>query len=96
MCIGVPVQIIEQRGFSALCRGRNGEEEVNMMLIGPQPVGTWVLNFLGSAREVLEPDDAQKINSALDALAAVMSGEEGVDVDQYFPDLTNQGQTITN
>jgi hydrogenase expression/formation protein HypC len=89
MCIGVPVQIIENRDFTALCKGRNGEEEVNMMLTGPQPEGTWVLNFLGSAREVLSEDDAQKINSALDALAAVMSGDPDVDVDSYFPDLTS-------
>ena len=92
MCIGVPVRIIEDRGFSALCRGRNGEEEVNMLLIGPQPVGTWVLNFLGSAREILSPEDAEKINSALDALAAVMNGDD-VNVDRFFPDLVNQEQT---
>ena len=89
MCIGAPVQVIESRGFTALCRGRNGDEEVNMMLIGPQPEGTWVLNFLGSAREILDEDDAIKINSALDALSAVMSGDDNVDIDRYFPDLAN-------
>jgi len=87
MCIGVPVKVIEDRDFTALCTGRNGEEEVNMMLTGPQPEGTWVLNFLGSAREVLSEEDAMKINSALDALAAVMSGDGDVDIDAYFPDL---------
>ncbi|MES9876522.1 MAG: HypC/HybG/HupF family hydrogenase formation chaperone [Candidatus Sedimenticola sp. 4PFRAG1] len=89
MCIGAPVQVIESRGFMALCSGRNGEEEVNMMLIGPQPEGTWLLNFLGSAREVLSEEDAEKISSALDALSAVMSGDENVNVDSYFPDLVN-------
>ncbi|MES9934718.1 MAG: HypC/HybG/HupF family hydrogenase formation chaperone [Candidatus Sedimenticola sp. PURPLELP] len=89
MCIGAPVQVIESRGFMALCSGRNGEEEVNMMLIGPQPEGTWLLNFLGSAREVLSEEDAEKISSALDALSAVMSGDENVNVDAYFPDLVN-------
>ncbi|MCP4875195.1 MAG: HypC/HybG/HupF family hydrogenase formation chaperone, partial [Gammaproteobacteria bacterium] len=58
MCIGVPVQIIESGDLMALCRGRNGEEQVNMMLIGAQPEGSWVLNFLGSAREVLSEQDA--------------------------------------
>ncbi|MET0012349.1 MAG: HypC/HybG/HupF family hydrogenase formation chaperone [Sedimenticola sp.] len=87
MCIGAPVQVIEPRGFTALCRGRNGEEEINLMLIGPQPEGAWLLNFLGSAREVLSEDDANKINSALDALSLVMSGEESLDIDAYFPDL---------
>lgn len=49
MCIGTPVQIIESGEFSALCRGRNGSERVNMMLIGQQPEGT-AAHFLGSAR----------------------------------------------
>ena len=90
MCIGVPVKVIEDRDFVALCEGRNGQEEVNMMLTGPQPPGTWVLNFLGSAREVLTEEDAEKINSALDALAAVMNSDGDVNVDAYFPDLTNK------
>ncbi len=90
MCIGVPVKVIEDRGFMALCSGRNGEQEVNMMLTGPQPAGTWVLNFLGSAREVLSEDDAEKISSALDALSAVMSGDSDVDIDAYFPDLAGK------
>ncbi len=85
MCVGIPVQVIEARGIMALCTGRNGEEEVNMMLTGPQEPGTWVLNFLGSAREVLTEEDAKNVDSALDALEAVMNGEENVD--QYFPGL---------
>ncbi|MBF0251779.1 MAG: HypC/HybG/HupF family hydrogenase formation chaperone [Alphaproteobacteria bacterium] len=86
MCLGVPVQVIEDRGFMALCRGRGGEVEVNMMLVGPQEPGTWLVNFLGTAREVMTEDDAQKANSALDALEAVLNGEDNVD--RFFPDLT--------
>lgn len=87
MCVGIPVQVIDSGEFMALCRGRNGEEQVNMMLIGSQPVGVWVLNFLGSAREVISEEDALNINRALDGLAAIMQGETGIDVDHYFPDL---------
>ena len=87
MCIGVPMQIIEQGEFSALCRGRSGEKEINTLMIGPQPEGTWVLNFLGSARDVISEEDAEKINSALDAMAALMRGEKNIDFDSYFPDL---------
>ena len=85
MCIGVPVQIIEAGEYMSLCHGRNGEELVNMMLIGPQPEGTWVVNFLGSAREVLSEEDAENINKALDGLVAIMHGE--TDIDSYFPGL---------
>lgn len=87
MCIGVPVQIIEAGDLMALCRGRNGEEHVNMMLIGPQPEGSWVLNFLGSAREVISEQDAININKALDGLSEIMSGAENIDIDHYFPGL---------
>ncbi len=88
MCVGVPVEVIEAGEFVALCRGRNGEEHVNMMLVGSQPEGTWVVNFLGSAREVISAEDAAIINKALDGLAAVMRGEADVDVDHYFPGLS--------
>lgn len=87
MCIGIPVKIVESRDFMARCHGRNGEQEVNMMLIGPQEVGTWVLNFLGSAREVLTAEEATQIDNALDALVAVESGDPDVDIDSFFPDL---------
>ncbi|MBT7044480.1 MAG: HypC/HybG/HupF family hydrogenase formation chaperone [Gammaproteobacteria bacterium] len=81
----MPVQIVESGEFMATCLGRNGEEQVNMMLIGPQPEGSWVLNFLGSAREVLTEQDAININKALDGLSAIMSGEADIDIEHYFP-----------
>ena len=87
MCIGVPVQVVEPGEFMAVCKGLNGEEHVNMMLLGPQPKGTWVLNFLGSAREVLSEEDAMNINKALEGLSAIMSGKTDVDVDSYFPGI---------
>lgn len=89
MCIGIPMQVIEQRDLMALCRGRGREEMVNTMLIGPQEPGTWVLNFIGSAREVLTEEEARQTNDALDALTQIMSGEGEVDVDAYFSDLTD-------
>lgn len=79
--------MIENRDFIAVCEGRNGVEEVNMMLIGAQEEGTWVLNYLGSAREVISEDEAQKIDKALDGLAQIMNGAEEIDVDTYFPDM---------
>ena len=58
-----------------------------MLLIGDQPAGTWVLSFLGWAREVISEQDAQQINRALDGLGEIMNGAESIDVDDYFPDL---------
>lgn len=88
MCIGIPMQIVEQRAYSALCRGRSGETEVNTLLIGPQAAGTWVLNFLGTAREVISAEDAKRIQDALAAVEAIARGE-AIEVDAYFPDLAD-------
>ena len=88
MCIGTPVRIIEPGEGMARCTGRNGEESVNMMLVGPQPEGTWVLNFLGSAREVLTAEEAATINRALDGIEAIMRGDDDVNLDDYLPDHT--------
>jgi hydrogenase expression/formation protein HypC len=87
MCVGIPAQVIEAGEFIARCRTRNGEEQINMMLLGAQPAGTWLLTFLGSAREVISEQDAQLIDRALDGLSAIMSDEADIDIDHYFPGL---------
>ena len=83
------MRIIEQREFSALCRGRSGDAVVETLLIGPQPEGTWILNFLGSAREVLSEAEARQISDALDAVDALMRGDTSLDIDAQFSDLTD-------
>lgn len=80
------MRVVVDQGWSAVCEGRNGRENVNMMLTGPQPEGTWVLTFLGSAREVLDEENARRIDAALDAVAAALRGET-VDTDAVFGDL---------
>lgn len=88
VCVGIPMEIIEQREFTALCRGRDGEKVVETLLIGPQPEGTWVLTFLGSAREILSPEEAGRITDALALVEALIRGREGgVDLDAPFADL---------
>ena len=87
MCIGIPMEVIEQRAFTALCRGRDGEKVVDTTLIGPQPEGTWILNFLGSAREVLTPVEAKRIADALALVAALHDGRSDLDIDAAFADL---------
>ncbi|MEJ2593520.1 MAG: HypC/HybG/HupF family hydrogenase formation chaperone [Candidatus Thiodiazotropha sp.] len=85
----VPAQVIEAGDFVARCRTRNGEEQINMMLTGPQPAGTWLLTFLGSAREVISEEDARNIDKALDGLSAIMSEDADIDVAHYFPGLAD-------
>lgn len=90
MCIALPVQIVRPGPVSALCRGRNGEEEVTMLLVGEQPAGAWVLSFLGWAREVISERQAREIDLALDGLQEIMDGAESIDVNRHFPGLARE------
>lgn len=90
MCLGIPMQVIESNEFTAVCERRGERRQLNMMLIGPQPVGTWVMAIMDHAREVLAPEQAQQIDEAVQALEAAMRGEQ--DLDAYFPDLVLPSQ----
>ena len=92
MCMGIPMQVVEAGELMAVCEGRNGRVEINVMLVGYQEAGTWLMTFLGSAREVISEEDAWKTDQALNALEAVMAGGEDVDIDAYFPDLVANSQ----
>ena len=88
MCIGVPMRIVAAAAQVALCEGRGQRQQLDLMLLGELPEGTWVLAFRGAALRVLTPDEAREINGALDALDAVLAG--GADVDAFFPDLADR------
>ena len=91
MCLSIPKRIVEWEGAGENAGDfawveRDGQRErINMMLIGPQPVGTWVLTSLGLAREVVEDEQRSLIEDALLALAASLEGE--FDPSLHFTDL---------
>ena len=97
MCIGLPQQVIradadgDGRGDFALCGDVAAApgERVDMRLIGEQPVGTWILNFNGAARRVLDADEAAQIRDALGALDAALRGDVA-GIDALFADLVNR------
>ncbi len=89
MCVGIPMRVVEEGEAFAWCEGRTGRQRVNMLLVGPQVAGTWVLTFLDSARQVLPEEEARRIDAALDAVDAVSRGETP-DVDSLFADLVNR------
>lgn len=87
MCIGVPMQVIECGPIWAWCDDGADRVQIDMRLVGPQPPGTWVLTFLGTARETLGETQALLIRNALAALAAVAQGQP---VDHLFADLVGR------
>ncbi len=90
MCIGIPMQVIESGFGYARCEGMGMTREVETLLVGEQPPGTWLLVFLNSAREVLSAADAKKISDAVQAVDLVMQTPADVDsnsLDTLFADL---------
>jgi hydrogenase assembly chaperone HypC/HupF len=87
VCIGIPMRIVRAvvGGAWADCEGRGRTERLDSMLVGEQPIGTWVLAFRGAAVRVLTAEEAVQTNAALDALESAMEG--GRDFDGYFSDL---------
>jgi hydrogenase expression/formation protein HypC len=87
MCLSIPKQVVAWEGEGDFAWvERNGQREfLNMMLLGPQPVGTWVLTSMGLAKETVEPEQLALIEEALTALAASLDGD--YEASQYFQDM---------
>lgn len=92
MCIGIPVRVIECDEATALCDDRGRRERLNVMLVGQQPAGAWLLAYQGSAVRVLSEDEALQTRAALAALEAVRAGSGDLDV--YFADLAARVPTL--
>jgi hydrogenase expression/formation protein HypC len=87
MCIGVPMRVISVTQAGALCEGRGERQQLDCMLLGDLPEGSWVLAFRGAAIRAMSAEEAAQTNAALDALAAVLAGE---DVGHHFADLVDR------
>lgn len=87
MCIGMPLQVVAAEAHHAWCEADGQRERLDMALVGPQPVGTWVLAFHGAARQVMGAQEAAQARAARQALAAVLNGGE---VDAFFADLVGR------
>ncbi len=97
MCIGLPMQVIESGFGYAVCEGFGIQRHIDTLLVGEQPIGTWLLVFLTSAREVLTEDQANKISDALRAVNRVMENESLSEkntpdpvIDTLFADLIDR------
>ena len=92
MCIGTPMKIVSDGEPRPWGEGRGVRQQLDVMLIGEQPKGTWVLASRGSAVRVITADEAARTNDALDALEAVLAG--ATNLDAYFTDLIDRDHTL--
>ncbi len=86
MCIGIPMKVVHCDGLVAVCESEGQQQQVDMSLIGALNSGSWVLVFLGAAREQITEQRARETADAITALRSVMRGET-VDMDSLFADL---------
>ena len=88
MCIGVPMQVVELHEFHAVCSDGGTRHQVDTSLVGSPEVGSWLLVFLGAAREVLDADTALQMRDAVNAVSRVMSGDH--QIEHLFGDLIDR------
>ncbi|KUM27559.1 hydrogenase [Mesorhizobium loti] len=84
MCIGIPMRVVATDQFVAQCERQGAITSISLMLVGPQPPGTYVLTHLSSAIRVLDADEARVIDHALSGLA---EAAEGRPFETLFADL---------
>jgi hydrogenase expression/formation protein HypC len=105
MCIGVPMRIESVDGMVAVATSDadgNATERhrLDMLIVGPQPPGTWVLAFHGAARRVLDEAEARQILDALSALAIALDADgepdarQGAALDALFADLVERAPQL--
>jgi hydrogenase expression/formation protein HypC len=92
MCIGVPLQVVSVEEHHAWCEADGHRERLDMVLVGPQPPGTWVLAFQGAARHVMDDTEAEQARAGRRALAAVLGGSG--DIDAFFQDLVQRSPQL--
>lgn len=91
MCVGEPFQVLSVDGIAAVATDGTRETLIDLSLTGPIAPGTWILTFLGAAREVISEAEARQISEALAALRTVMTGGQ---VGDAFADLEATGPRL--
>ena len=105
MCIGVPMRIESIDGMVAvaIAEAADGAAErhtLDMLIVGPQPPGAWVLAFHGAARRVLDEVEARQILDAIAALAIALDADgnreapQGAALDALFADLVERAPQL--
>lgn len=61
MCLGIPMQIVEIKGFNARCAAKGVEREVSLFMLQHEPiaVGDFVMVHVGYALQKMTEQEAQ-------------------------------------
>lgn len=92
MCIGIPMQVLSVDDFHAVCLDGTQRIQVDTTLVGRPEIGSWLLVFLGAAREILDPDSAMAMRDAVQAVGQIMAGDS--QIDHLFDDLIDRAPQL--
>ncbi|MCB9650968.1 MAG: HypC/HybG/HupF family hydrogenase formation chaperone [Deltaproteobacteria bacterium] len=72
MCMGVPMEVVEVEGLLARCQALGTVRDVNLMLLGDEPVqpGDHVLVHLGMAVRTLTKEEVEDLWEVMGQLEA--------------------------
>jgi len=78
-------------GAFATCSAAGRRERVDLSLVPQARSGDHVLVFQGTARRLIEADEARLITEALEGVAAIMAGSaDAALIDRAFADLAGR------
>jgi len=61
MCLGIPMQVKQINGYSALCEARGIEREASLLMMGDEiQVGDYVMISLGNIISRIDENEAQQ------------------------------------
>lgn len=89
MCVGEPLRLLAIDGIAGTASDGDRLQLIDLSLTPDARSGDWVLAFLGAAHRVIDATEARQIAAALQALRAIMAGEEAGD---GFADLDRAPQ----
>ncbi len=70
MCLAIPMEIVAIEGFTARCRAKGVEREVNLFMLQHEPleVGDHVMVHVGYAIQKVTPQEARSAWELLDQM----------------------------
>ena len=89
------MQVIGFNGAYAVCQRGDEQHLVDPILVGKPEIGTWVLTFLDTAREIISPEhikqaDFWNLYQVVVQLPILLTLQGDYDVDYLFADLVNR------
>ncbi len=81
MCLGIPMQVIEVKGFNARCEAKGVEREVSLFMLQDEDIkpGDYVMIHVGYAIQKMSPQEARSAWELFDQMLAAEGSPDSVD-----------------